>query len=173
MGIGIDRVMVAAIAAGAGAAAVDAEPPSGETPGHGSHGKLERRRVPMSAATDAGSRHAELCAEILRHDRLYYNEGRSEISDAEYDALMIELKALEAAHPELVTPASPTQRVGAPLPEGDSFEKVRHAVPMLSIESIAATSATSLRRCIAFSGSRRARSWSGTSSRSSTACPRR
>ncbi len=74
--------------------------------------------------------------EILRHDQLYYNEGRSEISDAEYDELFRELKALEVEHPELLTPESPTQRVGAPLPEGDSFEKVRHAVSMLSIESL-------------------------------------
>jgi len=77
-----------------------------------------------------------LRAEILRHDQLYYNEGRIEISDAEYDALFRELKALEAEHPGLVTPESPTQRVGAPLPEGDSFEKARHAVSMLSIESL-------------------------------------
>ena len=77
-----------------------------------------------------------LRAEILRHDRLYYNEGRSEISDAEYDALFRRLQSLEEAHPDLVTPESPTQRVGAPLPEGDSFEKVRHAVSMLSIESL-------------------------------------
>jgi len=77
-----------------------------------------------------------LRAEILRHDQLYYNDGRIEISDAEYDALFRELKALEAEHPELVTPESPTQRVGAPLPEGDSFDKVRHAVSMLSIESL-------------------------------------
>ncbi len=78
----------------------------------------------------------ELRREIRRHDVLYYNEGRTEVTDAEYDALFRELKALEAQHPELVTPDSPTQRVGAPLPEGGSFPKVRHAVPMLSIESL-------------------------------------
>ena len=91
-----------------------------------------------SAPGDAGpaGRLESLRAEILRHDRLYYNEGRIEISDAEYDALFRELKALEAEHPDLITPQSPTQRVGAPLPEGDSFEKVRHAVSMLSIESL-------------------------------------
>ena len=90
------------------------------------------------ASKDAGPAQEleALRAEILRHDRLYYNEGRSEISDAEYDALFRRLQSLEEAHPDLVTPESPTQRVGAPLPEGDSFEKVRHAVSMLSIESL-------------------------------------
>jgi len=82
------------------------------------------------------ARAAALRAEILRHDHLYHVEGQSEIADADYDALVHELVALEAAHPELVTPDSPTRRVGAPLPEGESFEKVRHAVPMLSIDSL-------------------------------------
>lgn len=77
-----------------------------------------------------------LRAEIRRHDLLYYNEGKSEISDGEYDGLMAELKGLEASDPSLVVADSPTQRVGAPLPEGDSFDKVRHVVPMLSIESL-------------------------------------
>ncbi|MEX1024572.1 MAG: NAD-dependent DNA ligase LigA [Planctomycetota bacterium] len=82
------------------------------------------------------TRLAELRAEILRHDRLYYTEGVTEISDAEYDALMRELVESEREHPELVTPDSPTQRVGAPLPEGQGFPKVVHEVPMLSIESL-------------------------------------
>jgi DNA ligase (NAD+) len=85
---------------------------------------------------DARKRLAELRAEILRHDRLYYVESRTEISDAAYDALYRELRALEEAHPELVTPDSPTQRVGAPLAEGQGFDKVAHAVPMLSIDSL-------------------------------------
>lgn len=78
----------------------------------------------------------ELREEIRRHDRLYYNDGVSEISDADYDALFRELKEIEASHPEWVTADSPTQRVGAPLPEGGSFDKVKHVVPMLSIESL-------------------------------------
>jgi DNA ligase (NAD+) len=82
------------------------------------------------------ARLAELRARILHHDRLYYVESRPEITDAEYDALHRELVELEEAHPELVTPDSPTQRVGAPLPEGQGFEKVAHRVPMLSIESL-------------------------------------
>ena len=82
------------------------------------------------------ARAAELRTSLLHHDRLYYLEGRTEISDAEYDALRRELVAIEEAHPELVTPDSPTQRVGAPLAEGASFPKVSHEVPMLSIESL-------------------------------------
>lgn len=68
---------------------------------------------------------------IERHNRLYYVEDAPQITDAEYDRLFAELQALEAAHPELLTPDSPTQRVGAaPLAE---FGEVRHRTPMLSI----------------------------------------
>ena len=74
-----------------------------------------------------------LRAEIDRHNRLYYVEAAPEISDREYDRLMKRLEAIEAEHPELVTPDSPTQRVGGePL---DAFATVTHAVPMLSIEN--------------------------------------
>src|SRR3712207_2892092 len=65
--------------------------------------------------------------------RRYYVEDTPEIPDAEYDALYKELEALEAEHPELVTPDSPTQRVGGEPLEG--FEEVRHAVPMLSLSN--------------------------------------
>jgi DNA ligase (NAD+) len=70
--------------------------------------------------------------ELVRyHNRRYYVEDAPEISDAEYDALYKELETLEGEHPELVTPDSPTQRVGGePLEE---FKQVRHAVPMLSL----------------------------------------
>jgi DNA ligase (NAD+) len=72
--------------------------------------------------------------EIRRHDYLYYVLDRPEISDAEYDALFEELVRLEAAHPELVTDDSPTQRVGgAPVA---AFPTVRHRAPMLSLESV-------------------------------------
>ncbi len=84
----------------------------------------------------AAKRAAELRAELRRHDRLYYIESAPELSDAEYDALFRELVALESAHPELVAPDSPTQRVGAPLTDGEGFRKVAHEVPMLSIESL-------------------------------------
>jgi len=90
----------------------------------------------MSVPKGVEKRIAELRAEILRHDRLYYVESKPELSDAEYDALFSELKRLEADHPSLVTPDSPTQRVGAALPEGQGFETVQHEVPMLSIDSL-------------------------------------
>jgi len=71
--------------------------------------------------------------EIRRHDHLYYVLSDPKIDDRQYDALFAELKDLEAAHPELVTADSPTQRVsGRPL---EGFSTVRHAVPMLSIDN--------------------------------------
>ncbi len=70
---------------------------------------------------------------IGRHARLYYVEDRPEITDAEYDALLRELIALEEAHPELVTPDSPTQRVGGtPV---SSLPNVRHEILLLSLEN--------------------------------------
>ena len=90
----------------------------------------------MSAAKDPAARARELRGLIATHDHRYYNLAAPTVSDAEYDRLYRELAELEAAHPDLVVPESPTQRVGAPLPEGTGFEKVRHAVPMLSIESL-------------------------------------
>ncbi|MGB6452429.1 MAG: NAD-dependent DNA ligase LigA [Steroidobacteraceae bacterium] len=77
------------------------------------------------------ARIAELRGEIARHNRLYYELDRPEISDADYDQLMQELRALERSHPQLISADSPTQRVGSP-PSG-RFAKVRHAVPMLSL----------------------------------------
>ncbi len=76
----------------------------------------------------------ERLRQVVRyHSYRYHVLDDPEISDAEYDALMVELKELEAAHPELVTPDSPTQRVGAePLPE---FEKVQHRRPLLSLDN--------------------------------------
>jgi DNA ligase (NAD+) len=78
-------------------------------------------------------RAAELSAELRRHEHLYYVLDAPEITDAQYDALMNELKQLEAAHPELVTPDSPTQRVGGKPAEG--FRKVAHSRPMLSLDN--------------------------------------
>ena len=69
--------------------------------------------------------------EIERHNHLYFVLDRPEISDAEYDALFRRLVELEAEHPDLVTPDSPTQRVGSAPAEG--FATVRHSVPMLSL----------------------------------------
>jgi DNA ligase (NAD+) len=84
---------------------------------------------------DAERRIDALRTEIRRHDHLYYVKSRPEISDSAYDQLFRELTELEAAYPELVTPDSPTQRVGAsPLEE---LKKVRHVRPMLSLDSVA------------------------------------
>ncbi|MFN9334131.1 MAG: DNA ligase LigA-related protein [Planctomycetota bacterium] len=79
-----------------------------------------------------------LRAQIRVADDQYYNRGHSDLSDAEYDVLFVQLRKLEAAHPELVTADSPTHRVGAPLPKGGSFPTRRHLAPMGSIESIMA-----------------------------------
>jgi DNA ligase (NAD+) len=90
--------------------------------------------VASAAALDpeaARRRHAELAEAVARANRLYYEADAPELSDAEYDALFRELVALETAHPELVTPDSPTQRVGA-APAG-TFAEVRHRRPMLSL----------------------------------------
>ncbi|HET9134881.1 MAG TPA: NAD-dependent DNA ligase LigA, partial [Gemmatimonadales bacterium] len=76
---------------------------------------------------------AALREQVRRASRAYYELDAPEISDAEYDLLFRRLQALEAAHPALVTPDSPTQRVGgAP---ADFLPKARHAVPMLSLEN--------------------------------------
>jgi len=74
----------------------------------------------------------ELRSEISHHNYLYYVLDSPEISDADYDALMRELKAIEEQYPELITPDSPTQRVGAPISE--KFAPVPHTVPMLSLD---------------------------------------
>ena len=79
------------------------------------------------------ARAEELRAELRRHEHLYYVLDAPVISDADYDALMNELKRIEAAHPELLTPDSPTQRVGGKPAEG--FQKVRHSRPMLSLDN--------------------------------------
>ena len=76
---------------------------------------------------------AALRDQIHRHDYLYYTLGKPEISDRDYDKLLQQLKSLEAQRPDLITPDSPTQRVGEkPI---DSFVRVRHAIPMLSIDN--------------------------------------
>ncbi len=74
-----------------------------------------------------------LRSEIRRHERLYYVLAAPEISDEEYDRLDRELRDIEAAHPELVTPDSPTQRVGGTVSE--EFASFEHRVPMLSLDN--------------------------------------
>jgi DNA ligase (NAD+) len=79
----------------------------------------------------AAARHADLAERVGRANRLYYEDDAPELPDADYDALFRELVALETAHPQLVTPDSPTQRVGG-APAG-TFAEVRHSRPMLSL----------------------------------------
>jgi DNA ligase (NAD+) len=91
----------------------------------------------MSATRDVRARAEELRELVRRHDEKYYVENAPEISDAEYDRLFSELVELEEEHPELVTPDSPTQRVGGePLEE---FRTVRHSEPMLSLDNTYST----------------------------------
>lgn len=81
----------------------------------------------------AAKRAEKLREEIRRHEHLYYVMDAPEISDAAFDKLVNELKRIEAEHPDLVTPDSPTQRVGGKPAEG--FQKVRHSRPMLSLDN--------------------------------------
>jgi DNA ligase (NAD+) len=74
-----------------------------------------------------------LRGKLRRHEHLYYVLDQPEITDAEYDALMRRLTAIEQAHPELIAPDSPTQRVGGKPREG--FVKVRHSTQMLSLDN--------------------------------------
>ena len=92
------------------------------------------------AARRAEARAAELRETLGYHARAYYVLDAPEIADAEYDALFQELQAIEAAHPELVTPDSPTQRVIGAVLEG--LQPVRHVVPMLSIDTETDTTAS-------------------------------
>jgi DNA ligase (NAD+) len=84
--------------------------------------------------TAAQARHADLTGRIGRANRLYYEQDSPELSDAEYDQLFRELVALETAFPDLITPESPTQRVGG-APAGGRFPEVRHQRPMLSLSN--------------------------------------
>ena len=90
---------------------------------------------------DPSDRLQQLRAEIRRHEDLYYQHSAPEISDAAFDALMQELESLEQQYPDLVTPDSPTQRVGGRPVEG--FASADHLVPMLSLDN--AYSETELR----------------------------
>ncbi|MBK9215453.1 MAG: NAD-dependent DNA ligase LigA [Chloracidobacterium sp.] len=74
----------------------------------------------------------QLRAEIERHNELYYQKAEPEISDFEFDQLLERLKALEAEHPKLITPDSPTQRVGG---KADSLRPFRHTVPLMSLDN--------------------------------------
>src|SRR5579862_3999289 len=83
----------------------------------------------MSISDRAG----KLRESIRHHEQLYYVLDAPEITDAEYDALVHELQKIELDHPELITPDSPTLRVGGKPREG--FQKVAHSSPMLSLDN--------------------------------------
>src|SRR5438128_12173279 len=81
----------------------------------------------------SAQRAEELRRQIDHHNYLYYVEAKPEISDREFDRLLKELQDLEAAHPDLITPDSPTQRVGgAPL---EGFTQINHRVPLMSLDN--------------------------------------
>jgi len=94
----------------------------------------------VNEGNNVATRAAQLRTQLHHHGQQYYVLDAPVIPDAEYDRLFKELQALEAAHPELLTPDSPTQRVGGkPL---DSFASVKHVVPMLSIRTETDTEAS-------------------------------
>lgn len=77
----------------------------------------------------------ELKQKILYHNDLYYNQDNPEIEDAEYDKMMRELKKIEKTHPELITPDSPTQKVGG-IAKREAGVLIKHDVPMLSLQDV-------------------------------------
>src|SRR5438874_12280027 len=85
------------------------------------------------AAVDPAVRVEELRELIRRHEHAYYVLDAPEVSDAEYDALFLELRRIEDERPDLLTPDSPTQRVGGEAT--GQFAKVRHRSPMLSLQN--------------------------------------
>ncbi|MGH9222672.1 MAG: NAD-dependent DNA ligase LigA [Acidimicrobiales bacterium] len=87
-----------------------------------------------STTDDPARRAADLRAQIGYHNERYYQQDDPEIADAEYDALVRELRALEESHPELITTDSPTQRLGE-APTGN-FPTVRHLAPMMSLDNV-------------------------------------
>jgi len=87
-----------------------------------------------SPSLNPDERAEQLRAELRRNEHLYYVLDAPQVTDAEYDALMNELKRIEAEHTELLTPDSPTQRVGGKPAEG--FRKVSHSQPMLSLDNV-------------------------------------
>src|SRR5438067_3755182 len=94
---------------------------------------LKASRSIWNMSTAPEQRLKELRDAIRHHEEQYYIHSAPEISDEQFDTLLHELEKLEAEHPDLVTPDSPTQRVGGRLVEG--FATVEHLVPMLSLDN--------------------------------------
>lgn len=103
--------------------------PPADRPGSG--GAMGSSAEPADRA--GADRAAELRALIAHHDERYYTLDDPEVSDAEYDELLVDLRELEALHPELVTPESPTQRPGGT--PSATFTPVEHVSPMLSLDN--------------------------------------
>src|SRR5919205_887516 len=106
--------------------------------GHNFHmiAKPKPKKLPDVAEltkAQAKTEHMRLTLELEAHDRRYYQDDAPSVTDAEYDALRQRFNAIEKRFPELVTSDSPSQKIGA-APSG-RFKKVRHAVPMLSLEN--------------------------------------
>lgn len=97
---------------------------------------FDRTSVAKKKPTKLEIQIAELRDRIRAADDQYYNHGASEVTDADYDNWLAELRKLEATNPKLLTADSPTQRVGAPLPKGGSFATVEHLSQMGSLESL-------------------------------------
>src|SRR5262245_64007988 len=95
--------------------------------------KAAKTAVERLSEAEAAAELERLAAEIARHDELYYAEDAPSISDAQYDALRRRNAAIEARFPALVRADSPSRRVGAKPARG--FAKLRHAVPMLSLDN--------------------------------------
>src|SRR5580658_5536879 len=97
--------------------------------------RRDKGETPVEALSEkqASAAHARLAAEIAAHDRRYYQDDAPTVSDAEYDRLRQRYGAIEARFPQLRTGDSLTQRVGAA--PSARFPKVRHAVPMLSLDN--------------------------------------
>lgn len=89
--------------------------------------------MPTKKKEKPATRAVELREAINYHSYRYHALDDPEVADAEYDALVKELMDIEEAHPDLVTPDSPTQRVGAP--PSDQFAPVRHRTPMMSLDN--------------------------------------
>src|SRR5437588_12126002 len=94
---------------------------------------LAERPVELLTEEEASAELARLAAEIAHHDQLYYAKDAPEIADAEYDELRRRNTAIETRFPELIRDDSPSRRVGAAPAAG--FAKVRHSVPMLSLQN--------------------------------------
>src|ERR1700688_1895917 len=91
----------------------------------------------MAKSTSTAKQIEKLREELRRHEYLYFVKDEPEISDVKFDRMMEELKRLESAHPELVTPDSPTQRVGGAPRKG--FETRRHSPAMMSLDNTYST----------------------------------